>query len=124
MTTTTMGACTECGVSYEALPYKTRAARLLAHMVNAGELTVGEAKAELAADFGVATFDAEAREILAGWVLARADQGDDWAAGQPVTLTCGCRVSYDATQPERNCGGGPRCELPRAVLDAEDVLDF
>jgi hypothetical protein len=102
--------CTECGASI--LIIGTRMASLLNHMVNKGEITVGEAREAL----NDVTLDAQSRELLAGWVLDRAEQGDHWKAGDQETLPCGCVVSYDRTQV------GSRCETDRCVLSSF-VLD-
>src|SRR3954471_20310883 len=63
---------------------------LLNHMINSGELTVGEARAELASPL----LDADSAALLAGWVLDRADQGDDWRAGDPVRRANGIVTAY------------------------------
>lgn len=63
---------------------------LLFHMVNNGELTVGEARAELQSNI----LDRASVEFLAGWILDRADQGDGWRAGDPVVRPDGKRVAY------------------------------
>lgn len=88
---------------------------LLSHMINAGEITVGEARKELHENIALTMAE---RELLAGWVLDRAEQGDDWRAGDPVTLPCGCRVSYDGEQVDQECDGSYRfgCLLDRKRL--------
>lgn len=70
--------CTKCGVKISAFG-PTRMFDLLRHMVNYGEITVGEAKAELESP----VLDSASRELLAGWVLARWDDGDDFRATPP-----------------------------------------
>lgn len=70
------------------------------HMINSGCLSVGEARAEL--NHGIAR--RETIELLASWVLDRADQGDHWRAGDPERLPCGCVVSYDREQTDTRCG--------------------
>lgn len=89
--------CTECGASIFIIG--TRMASLLNHMVNKGEITVGEAREAL----NDVTLDRQSRELLAGWVLDRAEQGDNWKAGDQEQLSCDCIVSYDRTQVGYNC---------------------
>lgn len=89
--------CTECQTPI--LIIGTRMASLLNHMVNKGEITVGEAREAL----NDVTLDRQSIELLAGWVLDRADQGDNWKAGDQETLPCGCVVSYDRTQLGSQC---------------------
>jgi hypothetical protein len=103
--------CPECDI--DVLVLGTMTYTMLLHMVNKGEITVGEARAELATR---SLLDMDSRELLASWVLDRADQGDDWKAGDPVTLPCGCRVSYDGTQHDAVCDAGARCEVARKSL--------
>jgi hypothetical protein len=109
--TTTHITCTECGA--EVLIIGTRIATLLNHMVNAGEISVGEARQELASGF----LPADAVEALAGWVIARSDQDDSWRAGDPEALPCGCVVSYDREQVGVRCDG-PGCVLGRVLVTA------
>lgn len=115
MTTTTnrpnTTTCPDCGTSYLELG-PTRTYAMLTHMVNAGELTVGEARDELTNGI----LDQASAAFLAGWVTDRADQGDSWRAGDPVTLPCGCRVSYDGTQADAQCDRGDRCDFLRRAL--------
>src|SRR5687768_8249504 len=49
----------------------SRMSEMLNRMINEGELSVGEAEQELASPL----CDADSREVLAGWVLSRRDQG-------------------------------------------------
>lgn len=104
--------CPECKVECLVIGSVTRT--MLSHMINAGEITVGEAREELRAGF----LPRDAQEELAGWIIARDDQGDDWKAGDPVTLPCGCRVSYDGEQIDVQCDGRFRfgCQVDRAAL--------
>lgn len=92
----------------------TRTCELLFSMINKGEISVGEAREELARGL----LPADARELVAGWVIERADQGDSWRAGDPVVLPCGCRVSYDGEQVDTQCDGTARfgCQLDRKAL--------
>jgi hypothetical protein len=102
--------CPECNTDIAVIG--TRVASMLRHMVNAGELTVGEARAELAS----APLPADAAELLATWVLDRADQGDHWRAGDPETLACGCVLSYDREQVDRRCRSvRPVCSTCRGI---------
>lgn len=86
--TKTHDTCLACGETYLILGTRTYA--MLRHMINAGEITVGEARDTLRQEF----LTTDERELLAGWVLDRADQGDDWKAGDPESLPCGCRRGY------------------------------
>lgn len=117
MTTNTTTApryynCTTCGL--EVLVIGTVTRTMVSHMINAGEITVGEARAELDAGF----LPADAVEELAGWVLHRADQGDDWKAGDPEVLPCGCRVAYSFAEVEVNCDDA-KCAGRRIAHDVE-----
>lgn len=100
--------CTECGS--DIIIIGTRGYSLLRHMVNAGEITVGEARAELSSP----VLTDEERSFLAGWVLERSDQGDHWKAGDQETLTCGCIISYDREQIGSHCGTAA-CVLSREL---------
>lgn len=105
--------CPEC--SARLLILGSRTYTLLSHMVNAGEITVGEAREELRSNL----LDANTREMLAGWVLERSDQGDNWKAGDQETLSCGCVISYDRTQVGERCDGTAEwgCVLDRFLLE-------
>lgn len=94
----------------------SRYADMIFRMVNNGDLSVGEARAELASP--LCTPDVAA--ILAPWVMDRAIQGDHWRAGDPELLPCGCVVSYDREQVDTRCDG-PRstCHLDRVLVDAD-----
>lgn len=113
MPTNTSDTCPECGVSYSIIGCRTYS--LLNHMINAGEISVGEARKELHENVLLTMAE---KELLASWVLDRADQGDEWRAGDPVTLPCGCRVSYDGEQLDTQCDGTARfgCQLDRRFL--------
>lgn len=104
--------CIACGAKVLVIGTVTRT--MVSHMINAGEITVGEARAELAS----LTLPNDAREELAGWVLHRADQGDDWKAGDPETLPCGCRVAYSLAEVEVNCDDA-KCAGRRIAHDVE-----
>lgn len=82
--------CPDCGETFVAVT-GTRYYAMISHMVNKGEITVGEARAELANPLT----DDNTAAFLAGWVMDRADQGDDWKAGMPVRLPNGAVVDYD-----------------------------
>lgn len=97
--------CPDCEKSLLVLGSRTYT--LISHMVNAGHISVGEARDELRSNI----LDSDSREFLAGWVLERSDQGDHWRAGDQETLPCGCIISYDRTQV------GERCESDRCLLD-------
>jgi hypothetical protein len=101
--------CTECGARILVLG-TTRTYALVAHMVNAGEISVGEAREELDGPL-----PGDAAAFLAGWVLERRDQGDHWRAGDPETLRCGCRISYDRTQVDERCETRG-CQLDRFLI--------
>jgi len=90
-----------------------RVLELVQKMINEGDLSVGEARREL--HEAVGRVDREVANFLAGWIMDREDQGEAWAAGDPVTLPCGCRISYDHEQVDVECCG-PRCLLPRVLL--------
>jgi len=98
--------CPECGA--HLLVLRTMHYTMLDHMLQAGEITVGEMRDEISDPITQALLGPEDLSLLAGWVLHRADQGDDWRAGDPEVLPCGCRVAYyDPEQVER-CGS-PVC---------------
>lgn len=91
MTTTARNemTCPECGDTFVAI-IGTRYYAMVSHMVNKGELSVGEARAELSNPLT----DADTSAFLVGWVMDRAEQGDDWRAGDPVRLADGRVVAY------------------------------
>jgi hypothetical protein len=100
MTTTTQPThytCSECGV--RSIRVGSMAATMLRHMINAGEISVGEARAEMNSNL----LPRDAVEELAGWVIHRADQGDEWRAGDPEVLPCGCRVAYNDIEQIELC---------------------
>lgn len=65
--------CTECGRQI-VRHFRSRTYDLIAHMVNYGEITVGEARDELRRGM-MARLDADVADLLAGWVLDH--EGDD-----------------------------------------------
>lgn len=81
--------CHECGV--RCIRIGSMSHTMINHMINAGEITVGEARAELEQSV---VLPQDAVQALAGWIMARADQGDDWKAGDPEVAPCGCRFGY------------------------------
>jgi hypothetical protein len=89
----------------------TRTYELIFRLINEGGITVGEARQALEHCW----LDRESRELLAGWVMDRADQGEDWRAGDPIVIECGCRISYDHEQVDTRCDG-PACLLDRYLL--------
>lgn len=84
---------------------------LLFHMINSGCISVGEARVELQ----TLTLRRETQELLASWVLDRAEQGDHWRAGDPERLSCGCVVSYDREQVDTQCETS-FCILPKVLV--------
>lgn len=94
----------------------TRTRELLFRMINEGEISVGEAREELAKGL----LPRDAQELVASWVLDRADQGDHWRAGDPERLLCGCVVSYDREQIDTWCGQNlSRCVAPAPLYEQE-----
>jgi hypothetical protein len=87
-TTQDVNTCPECGESY-GFPVPTRFYAMVSHMVNKGEITLAEARAEMAT-----CIDRDTAAFLAGWVMDRADQDDAWRAGDPVRLSDGRVVAY------------------------------
>lgn len=87
-TTPNPNICPECHENY-GFPVPSRFYAMVSHMVNKGEITLGEARAELAT-----CIDRDTSAMLAGWIMDRSDQDDSWRAGDPVRLPDGTIVAY------------------------------